>query len=137
MSHEIRLLYASDAQAGLSYRDVLTIMEKAARANTTRGITGLLCYGFGQFLQVLEGERAMVNELYHHIVRDPRHAACQLLLVEDIAQRDFPEWSMKVVNWSDAAASAQSATFSPGMMTGAEALAFLRTVAAAERELLE
>ncbi|MCC6242632.1 MAG: BLUF domain-containing protein [Gemmatimonadaceae bacterium] len=137
MSHEIRLLYASDAQAGLSYRDVLTIMEKAARANTTRGITGLLCYGFGQFLQVLEGERAMVNELYHHIVRDPRHAACQLLLVEDIAERDFPEWSMKVVNWSDAAASAQSASFAPSMMTGIEALDFLRRVAAAERELLE
>lgn len=137
MSHEIRLLYASDAQAGLSYRDVLTIMEKAARANTTRGITGLLCYGFGQFLQILEGERAMVNELYHHIVRDPRHAACQLLLVEDIVARDFPEWSMKVVNWSDAAGATQGAAFSPGLMTGTEALAFLRTVAAAERELLE
>jgi hypothetical protein len=35
------------------------------------GITGVLCFSAGIFLQVLEGGRSAVNELYNHIVRRP------------------------------------------------------------------
>ena len=75
----------------MSYRDVRGIEEVAASLNPAVGITGILCYGGGQFLQALEGEREAVNTLYHHIETDPRHASCSLMLVEDIATRDFGE----------------------------------------------
>ena len=65
--------------------------------------------------------------------------------VEDITTRDFAEWGMKIVNWSDAASASQQATlvaatgsdrFEPDQMTGLQATNFLRGLAAAERLLL-
>lgn len=144
--HTIRLLYSSDAQEGLRYRDFMTIMDKAAETNLERAITGMLCYGGGQFLQALEGERLTVNALYHHIAKDPRHSNCQLLSVEEISSRDFAEWSMKIVDWSDAVTAARqtmllkhsgSRQFDPSQMTAQQASAFLRDLAAMERLLTE
>ncbi len=144
--HTIRLLYSSDAQEGLRYRDFMKIMDKAADTNRERAITGMLCYGGGQFLQALEGERFMVNALYHHIAKDPRHSNCQLLAVEEISSRDFAEWSMKIVDWNDAVTAARetmllkhsgSRQFDPRQMTAQQASAFLRDLAAMERLLAE
>jgi len=144
----IRLIYSSYAREGLVYRDFLTLMETAAASNRALGITGMLCYGGGQFLQALEGERDAVNVLYHHIARDPRHSRCTLLAVEEVKTRDFAEWSMKIIDWSDTTNVSKSrqalllthsglSVFDPDQMTGAQASAFLRATAAAERELLE
>lgn len=142
----IRLIYASDAQEGLRYRDFMTIMAKAGETNRDRAITGLLCYGGGQFLQALEGDRLAVNGLYHHIVKDPRHSNCQLLSVEEISSRDFAEWSMKIVDWNDAVTAARqtmllkhsgSREFDPANMSGLQAAAFLRDLADMERLLSE
>ncbi len=144
--HTIRLIYASDALAGLSYRDVREIQEVAASLNRAVGITGLLCYGSGQFLQALEGEREAVNTLYHHIEHDPRHTNCSLMLVEDITTRDFGEWSMKVIDWSDAATAAirtarnegsEGESFNPRAMSGLDAANLLRQIAVAQRALAE
>jgi len=146
--HTVRLIYSSSAREGLRYRDFMTIMEKAAETNSARLITGMLCYGGGKFLQALEGERTSVNALYHHIATDPRHSRCQLLSVEEISTRDFAEWSMKIVDWTDAAsASAErktillkhsgSNTFDPDQMTARQACAFLHELAVSERALLE
>jgi hypothetical protein len=144
--HTIRLIYSSTAREGLQYRDFLAIMEKAAEHNASRGISGMLCYGGGKFLQALEGERVAVNALYHGIALDARHFGCTLLSVEEIDARDFAEWSMKIVDWTDAASASRravllqdsgAATFDPDLMTGPQAVAFLQGLAAQERALLE
>ncbi|QJR35000.1 BLUF domain-containing protein [Gemmatimonas groenlandica] len=144
--HTIRLIYTSDAREDLRYRDFITIMDTAAETNRERAITGILCYGGGQFLQALEGERLAVNALYHHIATDPRHSNCQVLSVEEISTRDFAEWSMKIVDWNDAVTAARqtvllkhsgSRHFDPANMSGQQASAFLREVAAMERLLTD
>ena len=144
--HTIRLIYSSHAREGVGYRDFLAIMEKASETNSELKITGILCYGAGKFLQALEGERMVVNALYHHISVDERHAHCQLLSVEDIEVRDYAEWTMKVVDWSHAGSVDSRALlldgtglthFDPDLMSAAQASRFLRGLAAAERELLE
>ncbi len=144
--HTIRLVYSSEAVEGLVYRDFVQLMAKAGEANTRRAITGILCYGAGRFLQALEGERSTVNTLYHRICADPRHKNCHLLSVEEVSSRDFAEWSMKIVDWSDAETAARrtallkhsgSNMFDPSQMTASQAVAFLQDLAAAERALLE
>jgi hypothetical protein len=144
--HAIRLIYASNAAEGLVYRDFLAIMAKAAEANGALGITGMLCYGGGKFLQALEGDRLAVTTLYHRISTDPRHSHCELLHVEDMGTRDFAEWTMKIVNWSDSPSAAREASlvkhsgsrvFDPDNMNGTHAAEFMRELAAAERLLLE
>lgn len=140
----IRLIYASAAAVGMPYGTLVDIMSHAQQRNPEREITGMLCYGSGQFLQALEGERATVTTLYHRIAGDARHAQCQLMSVEEISARDFPEWSMKVVNWEDGnsarrramlEADTGSSTFSPLTMTAGQAGTFLRHLADLERDL--
>jgi hypothetical protein len=140
----IRLIYSSAAAVGMTYGTLVDIMDHARRTNVERGITGILCYGSGEFLQALEGSREAVNALYHRIATDHRHADCQLISVQEIDRRAFPEWSMKVVNWEDGdmarrRALLQSDTgselFAPRRMTAVQADQFLLHLAQLEREL--
>ncbi len=144
--HTIRIIYASEGRPGLRQPDLVDIMAQAAGANRKLAITGMLCYGSGQFLQALEGERHVVNTLYHYIVTDPRHTDCQLLSVEDISERLFGEWSMKVVNWTDIATAramdmlvkhSGAGDFDPARMNGRQATAFLADIAEMERRLAD
>jgi Sensors of blue-light using FAD len=140
----IRLVYSSQAADGMTYSILVGIMAHAQSKNSARGITGILCYGSGQFLQALEGEREAVNALYHQIAADARHGSCQLIAVEEITQRAFPEWTMKVVNWEDGdgarrramlEADTGSSVFAPRGMTATQAATFLEHLADMEREL--
>lgn len=140
----IRLVYFSAATAAIHYGGLVEIMDHAQTRNVERGITGILCYGSGQFLQALEGERRAVNTLYHQIATDDRHLDCQLIDVREIEERAFPEWTMKVVNWEDGDAARRRAmlradtgsdVFDPASMSASQATAFLLHLAALEREL--
>lgn len=140
----IRLIYASAAAGDMPYGTLVGIMTHAQQRNPERHITGMLCYGSGQFIQALEGERATVTALYHRIAGDARHTQCELMSVEEITERDFPEWSMKVVNWEDGdtarrravlEADTGSAIFDPLGMSAPQAASFLRHLADLERDL--
>jgi Sensors of blue-light using FAD len=70
------------------------ILQTAQAHNEASGISGVLCQGQGLFLQVLEGERRLVNELYARIVQDQRHTNVELLEFQEITKRRFGRWSM-------------------------------------------
>jgi hypothetical protein len=90
----VRLLYASRAANGLSPDELSSILRQSRASNPALGVTGVLCYSQGIFLQVLEGGRSTVNNLYNHIVRDARHTQVELLCYEEIQERRFASWSM-------------------------------------------
>lgn len=94
----VRCLYASRAVEPMAANTLERILEKSRKNNTPRGITGLLCYSNGIFVQVLEGGREPVSNLVGTIFTDSRHKAIQLLLVEEIAERHFGSWTMGKVN---------------------------------------
>jgi hypothetical protein len=50
------------------------------------------------FVQVLEGGRDEVCDLFNAIVQDQRHEGVRLLLFEEIAERQFQGWTMGQVN---------------------------------------
>lgn len=94
----VRLLYASRAVPELAPDELVAILKKSRADNQTLGITGVLCYSEGIFMQVLEGGRAAVNRLYARIAGDPRHRDIELLSYEEIGERRFAGWSMGQVN---------------------------------------
>ena len=96
----VRLLYVSRAVDPNSSLAIDAILASARNHNLAQGITGILCYGGGIFLQAIEGGRAAVNTLYNQIVSDPRHKDVVLLHYEEIAQRHFGGWTMGQVNLS-------------------------------------
>ena len=95
----VRLLYASRA-IDPSPEAIETILSKSRQYNPTCGITGILCYGGGIFLQAIEGGRMAVSELYGHIQKDPRHKDVVLLHYEEISERRFGGWTMGQVKMS-------------------------------------
>lgn len=94
----IRLLYASRASGPVTQDIVDSILAQSRAHNPALGITGILCHGGEIFMQVLEGGRGPVNELYNSIVRDQRHRDVVVLHYEEIAERRFAGWTMGMVN---------------------------------------
>lgn len=136
--HLTRLIYASVALQDMPYHQVMSILQRAQVANEQRGITGLLCFGGGRFLQALEGDRNVVNRLYTRIVQDTRHDFCTILQYEPIATRRFADWSMKLIGLDDQPTAHRralvlrhcgQAEFSPLEMNGEEASALLVALA--------
>lgn len=95
----VRLLYASRA-VDLCDAAIEAILSQSRQSNPSCGITGILCYGGGIFLQAIEGGRMAVNELYGHIQKDKRHKDVVLLHYEEITERRFGGWTMGQVNMS-------------------------------------
>jgi len=94
----VRLLYASRATKQLSAAVQDSILEQSRAHNPRLGITGVLCYTDELFIQVLEGGRDEVCELYNTIVRDDRHQNVRILSFEEIRERRFGNWTMGQVN---------------------------------------
>ena len=94
----VRLLYASRPVTPLTGSVVDTILAQSQAGNPARGITGILCFNDELFLQLLEGGRDEVCQLFNAIVRDDRHRNVRLLSYEEIPERRFANWTMGQVN---------------------------------------
>jgi hypothetical protein len=97
MSDLYHLIYTSAATSEISEDELQKILKSARHNNTTIGITGILLYENGSFLQVLEGSKAAVQAFYNEIARDPRHSDIKILVEEPISKRDFGDWTMGYV----------------------------------------
>ncbi|MBS0401581.1 MAG: BLUF domain-containing protein [Proteobacteria bacterium] len=93
----VRLLYASRA-VDQAPSAIQAILDSARRHNADSGVTGLLVYGGGVFMQAIEGGRQAVSDLYGTISRDARHKDVALLHYEEIAERRFSSWTMGLVD---------------------------------------
>ena len=94
----VRCLYASRIAQGSTAGVIDAIVQESRRRNVESGVTGLLCCTADTFIQVLEGGRDEVCDLYNAIVRDQRHREVRLLTYEEISERRFGNWSMGLVN---------------------------------------
>jgi Sensors of blue-light using FAD len=94
----VRLLYASRAVPAVDQEELIAILKKSKANNAKTGVTGALCFSEGVFMQVLEGGRNAVNQLYTRIAVDARHRDVVLLDYEEIGERRFSGWSMGQVN---------------------------------------
>ena len=97
----ISLTYVSSATAFLKPDELLALLNTARANNVALGLTGMLLYKDGNFMQVLEGEEAPLRQLYRKIEKDRRHAGLIKLLDHPIETRQFPSWSMAFTNLDD------------------------------------
>jgi len=97
----VRMLYLSRPVGPQTTTMTSSILAWARGFNAQNGITGVLCQGQGFFIQALEGERSIVNQLYRRILLDQRHKDLEVMMLDDIEQRRFGQWSMAHVLLSD------------------------------------
>ncbi|MFV3407052.1 BLUF domain-containing protein [Bdellovibrio bacteriovorus] len=94
MSGVFHLVYFSKAAEDLSYTDIREILEVSRRNNARLGITGLLIFRDGYFVQLLEGDEAPVRDVLTAIRDDDRNYSVKVLIEAIGAERLFPDWSM-------------------------------------------
>ena len=87
-------MYVSHTSPDLTPGELDNVLTAARRNNAMLGITGLLLYIDGGFLQILEGDERPLRELYTRVATDSRHINPHLMLDREVPVRAFPEWSM-------------------------------------------
>jgi hypothetical protein len=73
---------------------LVEILDTSRNWNAGHGITGVLLYGEGSFIQVLEGEKTEVEYIFERIKADRRHKGLIKVLSGEIPERTFPTWTM-------------------------------------------
>ncbi|MFD2937507.1 BLUF domain-containing protein [Spirosoma flavum] len=91
---DVCLIYFSTAVKLLQEEELLSLLAHSRSQNSQVGITGALLYVKGNFVQVLEGDKQVVKDLYVCIAQDPRHTNVSLAINRPITQRLFATWSM-------------------------------------------
>jgi hypothetical protein len=88
------ILYASKAEPSFNPAHLIDLLLLSRRNNKRLGLSGMLLYRAGVFLQVIEGPAHVLRERMAIIASDPRHREVAVLLEEPIAERMFPAWTM-------------------------------------------
>lgn len=90
----ITLVYTSTASQPFRETALEHLLTACRDSNSAHGITGMLLYRDGRFIQVLEGPRDTVLALTERIRRDQRHHDMRVLLTSPIVERSFADWTM-------------------------------------------
>ncbi|MGI2257998.1 BLUF domain-containing protein [Shewanella sp. GXUN23E] len=90
----IQLIYISCATRLFREQELEGMVTNIRANNQKLGVTGMLLYRDGDFIQALEGPESVVNKLYQQILQDQRHTGIFELLVQIIEKREFADWSM-------------------------------------------
>ncbi|UOQ51039.1 BLUF domain-containing protein [Hymenobacter cellulosivorans] len=88
------LAYQSTATSIPTEQELKELLAQARAINLEYGLTGMLLYSRGRYMQVLEGSAEAVHLVYARIERDPRHHNVTALTDGPISHRSFAHWSM-------------------------------------------
>lgn len=91
----VSVVYVSKARPDVGDDTLRDILTESRANNAESGVTGVLLYRDGQFVQVLEGPRDSVQSLVATITADPRHDDIRIVLDEPIDERQFGDWTME------------------------------------------
>ena len=95
MENELyQIIYASVATRAIPEEELVTLLKLARDKNTRLGITGILLHCDESFIQVLEGPKDRVMEMFGDIQKDTRHNRVVILFEGPITNRNFSQWSM-------------------------------------------
>ena len=90
----VSLVYVSAGVRVFGEAEIKEILGQSHRNNRRCGITGMLLYRDGNFLQVLEGPDTAVQSTLERIQADERHRGIVVMKKENIDSRNFSEWTM-------------------------------------------
>jgi serine/threonine protein kinase len=92
--HIHQLIYESHPTELLTQEQLKDILAKSQYKNIRLNLSGLLIFHGGKFMQLLEGGKEEVAELFAVIQRDPRHTDIKVVLESDSQERNMPSWVM-------------------------------------------
>lgn len=91
------VVYVSSATRLFTDPELQMLLEQSRERNARQGITGMLLYKDGNFLQLIEGPEPAVRALHARIGTDTRHRHVITVFDEMVHERQCPDWSMGYV----------------------------------------
>jgi hypothetical protein len=88
------IIYTSIATQPMGAHELDLLLVQAREHNAPAGVTGLLLYDNGQFMQYLEGPADGLSEVLARIRASSRHGGLVELMRDRISRREFPDWAM-------------------------------------------
>ncbi len=88
------IIYISAAYKLMDEDELMDILTISRINNARKSITGILLYGEGTFIQVLEGDQNDLEQTYAKISCDNRHKGLIKIADAELNARNFPGWSM-------------------------------------------
>jgi hypothetical protein len=88
------IAYVSAASWNLLDEQVERIVSESRRLNALNGVTGVLLYCDGNFMQCIEGEEGAVVETFGRIRASTSHYQINELMNQPIVEREFGDWAM-------------------------------------------
>jgi hypothetical protein len=90
----LQVVYLSTAHRPLGFEELQQIVEVSRRNNLASGLTGMLLYHDGTFVQALEGPADQVRKTLDRIEGDATHHSILVLIQDNVTKREFGAWSM-------------------------------------------
>jgi len=90
----ISVIYISTARQGIDAAALDDILARSRHNNAEAGITGMLVYTDGMFVQAVEGDETAVEALLARLPADTRHRDIVVIARYPVAARQFADWSM-------------------------------------------
>lgn len=94
MEDLISLVYISSERAPFSAKELDELLSNSRQRNRLNGVTGVMLYAGGAFMQYLEGPKSAVTQTFERIKADRRHYGIMELIRMDIPKREFKDWTM-------------------------------------------
>lgn len=88
------LIYISSAVKLMDEKELEGLLTISRKNNQEKNITGMLLYGEGSFIQILEGGYDNIESTFDVIKRDTRHKNITRILGGELKERNFPDWKM-------------------------------------------
>lgn len=92
------ICYVSTASKDTNPEDIRKLLDSTAQYNNAHDIRGILLYAEGNYFQILEGEKKLVEEIFSDIQKDPRHQNIIQVVGKDIKQGAFDGYKAEMVN---------------------------------------
>ena len=131
----VQLIYISTI-VGVTIDLIENYIDGARLRNLRTGLAGILMITDKYYIHYIEGERADVSDKYNEMVSFSHlHMKCTILRFNEIAKREFPDFSAEYTKLSDIAKNEMDrvAPIDPLTMTSAKAMSIIRRAAAHHR----
>ena len=92
------ITYVSSAKQLFTRESLVGLLDGSRERNLRHGITGMLLYKSGCFIQTIEGPHEPLRRLFRNISNDNTHHQLITLLDEPIATREFDQWHMGFID---------------------------------------
>ncbi|MCH9672097.1 MAG: BLUF domain-containing protein [Gammaproteobacteria bacterium] len=97
------MIYSSEATSGVGSEQIEALISAARIKNARLGITGVLVYADNLFIQVLEGQRSIVEEMLATVASDARNRDLTVFHRIHDTEQMFTHWKMALVDTHDPA----------------------------------